>query len=188
MVSSEPVITEFMQNASPSQIRTFVASCAERMAQLFTGVVGMDATRSLDVESAIDCLDLLWKPQSQASWGEKVEKLGALPELVGEEEPSGLLAYAYDAAATLYYAAKYRETGSIVDAVSCSNHALNSAEFVSEELADGVDRYEIELGNQRADIASVCGSDDPGDHDLLQFMRERAREQARARLVELTSR
>ncbi|WP_328414324.1 hypothetical protein OG542_28070 [Streptomyces violaceus] len=187
MVSPEPVIAEFIQRASSGQIRAFVASCAERMAQLFTGVVGTDVTRSQDVDSAIHCLDLLWQSQPQVSWGEIVADLGSLPELAGDEEPPGLLAYAYDAAATLYYAARYRETGSVVDAVSCSNHALNSAEYISEELADGIDRYDLELGNQRADIVAVTGTGDPGDRDLVQFLRARAQKQARARLAELTS-
>ncbi len=186
-MSPQSAISEFIQSATSGQIRAFAASCAERMAQLFTGVVGTDATRSQDVDSAISCLDLLWQSQRQFSWGEIVERLGNLPELTGEEEPPGLLAYAYDAAATLYYAARYRQTGSLLDAASCSNHALNSAEYVSEELADGVDRYEVEFASQRAGIASVRGTDDSGDCDLVYFMRERARRQARARLAEIVS-
>jgi hypothetical protein len=63
----------------------------------------------------------------------------SLPELQ-EEEPQGFSAYAYDTAAALCYAVRCRENGDLVDAVSCSNHALNSVEYASEELADGVDR------------------------------------------------
>ncbi|MBY8868819.1 hypothetical protein [Streptomyces sennicomposti] len=187
MVSIESTIREFSESASPGQMGIFVASCAERMAQLFTGLVGANAERSQDVELAIRCMDLLWQSQPQISWDEIVESFSSLPELAGDEEPPGLLAYAYDAAATLYYAARYRATGNLVDVTSCSNHALNSAEYISEELDDGVDRYEIELQNQVADIASLSQIGNPDDHDFIQLMRGRAREFARARLTELTS-
>jgi hypothetical protein len=155
------------------------------MAQLFTGLVGADSARGQDVDLAIRCLDLLWQSQPQISWSEIAENLSSLPELAGEEEPPGLLAYAYDAAATLYYAAKYRETENLADVISCCTHALNSAEYISEELDDGVDRYEIELRNQEVDIASLLQSVNPDGCDLVQSMRDRAREFARARLAEL---
>ncbi|WP_217281411.1 hypothetical protein [Kibdelosporangium persicum] len=157
------------------------------MAQLFTGLVGSDVARAQDADMAIRYLDLLWQSQPQISWGEIAENIRSFPELAGDEEPPGLLAYAYDAAATLHYAAKYRETGDLVDVISCSNHALNSAEYISEELDDGVDRYEIELRNQEADIASLSRTEDPDDHDFVQVMRVRAQEFSRARLAELIS-
>ncbi|EGX55929.1 hypothetical protein SZN_30407 [Streptomyces zinciresistens K42] len=187
MVSIDSTIREFSESASSGQMRIFVASCAERMAQLFTGLVGTNTERSQDVELAIRCMDLLWQSQPQISWDEIAESFSSLPELAGDEEPPGLLAYAYDAAATLYYAAKYRKTGNLVDVASCSNHALNSAEYISEELDDGVDRYEIELRNQVADIALLSQTGNPDDHEFIQSMRGRAREFARARLAELTS-
>jgi hypothetical protein len=186
-VSIESTIREFMESASSGQVRIFVASCTERMAQLFTGLVGADTGRSQDVELAIRCLDLLWQSQPQISWSEIADRFSSMPELAGDEEPPGLLAYAYDAAATLYYAAKYRETGNLVDVTSCSNHALNSAEYISEELDDGVDRYEIELRNQEADIALLSQTGNPDDGEFVPSMRDRAQEFARARLAELIS-
>jgi hypothetical protein len=168
-------------------MKIFVASCAERMGQLFTGLAGAGAGRSQDVDLAIRCLDLLWQSQPQISWDEIAESVGSLPELTGDEEPPGLLAYAYDAAATLHYAAKYRATGNVVDVTSCSNHALNSAEYISEELDDGVDRYGIELRNQEADIILLSQTGSPDDPEFVQSMRDRAREFARARLTELIS-
>ncbi|MFI8892428.1 hypothetical protein [Streptomyces paradoxus] len=74
------------------------------MTPLFTELVGMDATRSQDVDLAARCLDLLWQSQPQVLWREITENLASLRELQGEEEPAGLLAYAYDGVATLYYA------------------------------------------------------------------------------------
>jgi hypothetical protein len=155
------------------------------MAQLFTGLVGSDAGRSQDVDMAIRCLDLLWQSQPQALWGEIARKIRSFPELAGDEEPPGLLAYAYDAAATLYYAAKYRETENLADVISCSNHALNSAEYISEELNDGVDRHGLELRNQKADIDFLLQSSNLDGCEFVQAMRGRAREHARARLAEL---
>jgi len=187
VVSIESNIREFSESASPSQMRIFVASCTERMAQLFTGLVGVSTDRSQDIELVIRCMDLLWQSQSRISWGEMVEIFSSFPELAGDEEPPGLLAYAYDAAATLYYAAKYRESEDLACVISCSNHALNSAEYISEELGDGVDRYEMELRNQVADIALLSQTGNPDDGEFIQSMRSRAREFSRARLVELTS-
>jgi hypothetical protein len=166
-------------------MRIFVASCTERMAQLFTGLVGSDAARSQDVDTAIRCLDLLWQSQPQISWSKIAEIISSFPELAGDEEPPGLLAYAYDAAAALYYAAKYSENGNLSDVISCSNHALNSAEYISEELDDGVDRYEIELRNQESDIASLLRTSSPYDREFVQALRGRAREISRTRLAEL---
>ena len=180
-------IREFSESAISGQMWIFVASCAERMAQLFTGLVGASAERSKDVELAIHCMDLLWQPQPQVSWDEIAASLRSLPELAGDEESPGLLAYASDAAATLYYAASFREAGNLVDVTSCSSHALNSAGYMSEKLADGVDRYEIELQNQLADIALLSQAGNLDDLNVIQLMRERALEFARARLAELTA-
>lgn len=187
MVGIDAKIREFSEGASSGRMWIFVASCAERMAQLFTGLVGANPERSQDVELVIHCMDLLWQSQPQTSWDQIADNFSSLPELAGDEEPPGLLAYAYDAAATLYYAARYRETGNLVDVTSCSNHALNSAEYISEELADGVDRYEIELQKQLADIAFLSQVGNSDDRNFIQSMRGRAREFARARLAELTS-
>ncbi|KOG90572.1 hypothetical protein [Streptomyces varsoviensis] len=187
MVSIESTIREFSESASSGQMRIFVASCAERTAQLFTGLIGANGERSQDVELAIRCMDLLWQSQPQISWDEIAESFSSFPELTGDEEPPGLLAYAYDAAAMLYYAARYRAAGKLADVISCSNHALNSAEYISEELEDGVDRYEIELQNQVDDIALLSQTGNPDDHDSIQLMRDSAQKFARARLAELTS-
>lgn len=185
MVSIESTILQFSESASEFQTAIFVACCAERTAQLFTGLVGSDIGRSQDVDLAIHCLDLLWENAPQVSWGEIAERISVFPELVGDEEPPGLLAYAYDAAATLYYAVKYRDTGCLTNMISCSSHALNSAEYISEELDDGVDRYENERRNQEADIESLLQVGGPHSNDVIQGMRGRARELSRSRLTEL---
>ncbi|MCA2211722.1 hypothetical protein [Jidongwangia harbinensis] len=164
----------------------FVAACAERMAQLFTGPVGADTARSPDVDTVIRCLDLLWQYPSGTAWGEIAEAMKQFPELTGDEQSPGLLAYADDAAAAVYYAVKYRKDGDLTSVASCSNSALNSAEYISDLLDDGVDRYEIEVQNQQADMATLSGADASGD-DLVRSLRERARESSRTRLTELMS-
>src|SRR4051812_27360004 len=128
MVDLESSIREFVERTNPVRTSIFVASCAERMAQLFTGLVGADGARLRDVELAVDCLNLLWEPSAQAPWDQLAERLRSLPELTGDEESTGLLAYADDAAAALYYAVKYRQDGALELVISCSNSALNSAE------------------------------------------------------------
>lgn len=187
MVSVEVVIRDFSERASSREIGIFVASCAERMAQLFTGLIGSDVARPQDVELVIRCLDVLWLPNPlRSSLEEMVGQIGSFPELMGDEEPLGLMAYAYDAVATLYYAARYQTGGDLTDVISCSNHALNSASYVSDELDDGVDRYEIESRNQKADMAILLRLHGSDGRDSVQVIRDRARELSRERLFELT--
>ncbi|WP_418277017.1 hypothetical protein ACNHYB_03640 [Isoptericola jiangsuensis] len=158
------------------------------MAQLFTGLVCGSAERTQDIEFTIRSMDLLWQADTQTSWDEIAARFRSLPELRGDEEPPGLLAYAHDAAAALYYAALYRATGSLVDVTSCSNRALNSTGFISDKLDDNVNRYEIELQNQIADIALLSRVGNSDRCDVIEAMRARAQSLGRARLAELTSR
>ncbi|MFF3453710.1 hypothetical protein ACFYXH_05130 [Streptomyces sp. NPDC002730] len=56
-----------------AHVEAFVASCAERMAQVFTGLRGDDLARSGDVDVVIRLLDDLWdseiyKTHSRATW------------------------------------------------------------------------------------------------------------------------
>ncbi|MFW6638498.1 hypothetical protein ACOALZ_00485 [Nocardiopsis algeriensis] len=188
MVKIESIIQEFYEKEEGWKIQVFVASCAERMVQLFTGVVGADPSRSQDVELVLRCMDLLWSPDSNKPWALVAEEIYLLPELAGDEEPPGLLLYAYNAAAALYYATKYREAGDLESVISCCNHALNSAEFISEQLDDGVDRFIIEVERQKNDIEELCKFKSPDKGEVVGFMRGRGQVVGREILADLLGR
>lgn len=186
VVSQEQVVQGFLESSSVRQIRYFVAACSERLAGLFTGVVA-SPDRARDIDLFVDSLDLLWGVQEDVDWSALHSSVGLFPELQGAEEPGGELAYAADAAATLYYALRFGATHDLVDAASCSNHALNSAGFASDWIADEVDRYRLELENQSSDISVLSRLDvfeSDGGRDI-QRMRDRARRIARERLLEI---
>ncbi|WP_245796377.1 hypothetical protein [Actinacidiphila alni] len=177
---------QFLEVGTAAQVKVFAASCAERMAQLFTGVVGRDAERLSDVELAIRCMERLWEFEADGQWDELSQSFESLPELSGEDEPMGALAYAYDSAACLYYASVYRGTLDSVNVQYCSNHALNGAGFMSGELSDGVDREEIELECQLRDIGDLSLEVMPNiPQGLVASIRARSRELSRIRLMEL---
>ncbi|MYU56266.1 hypothetical protein GTY53_30880 [Streptomyces sp. SID7805] len=185
MVSYETTLRHFLSSGDVERAGLFAASCAERMAQLFTGVVGTDPARAADVELVVDCLDRLWSTAATHPWEELADRLLRLPELAGEEVPDGLYSYAYEAAGALHYACKYRETHDTTHIESCCNHVLNAAEFISDEIGDGVDRYEVECTRQLADISDLSSAPRAFDDSLRQALRDRSREHSKALLAEL---
>lgn len=53
-------VADGLRTGEPERIAMFTASCAERMAQLFTGLRGDDPGRAGDVEILLEVLDELW--------------------------------------------------------------------------------------------------------------------------------
>ncbi|MEW1659730.1 hypothetical protein [Streptomyces sp. NPDC093707] len=185
-MSYETMLQQFLDSSDAEQAGLFAASCAERMAQLFTGVVGTDPARVADVELVVDCLDRLWSTTATHPWEELAHRLLLLPELASEEVPDGLFPYAYEAAGALHYACKYRETLNTEHIESCCNHALNAAEFISDEVGNGVDRYEVECALQLADIVDLTSTSGAVDSLLREALRRRSQERSRELLEELT--
>ena len=188
MVADGDVVKDFAERGSIPQCAVFVASGAERIAQLFTGIVGRDERRVADVELVIECLDRLWEPGADdlSIWSDRAERLAGLPEFDGDLEPAGIAAYAYDAAAVLLYAVSFRMTKDRVNIDYCCNHLVNSAGFISDELADGVDRVELERSRQEQDIRDILSVSDSTTNEGIIAIRERSRQASRHMLGELT--
>jgi hypothetical protein len=175
----------FLAEAPVEQMRMFLASCVERMAQLFIGIVGRDPDRRVDVDLAVSCLDGMWDLGSNAQWSDVSRSFSQMSEIAGDEEPSGISAYAYDAAACIYYGAEFCSRLDVQDIRHCANHALNSAGFVSELIGDGIDREEIEFGLQVADVTDLGGAVGSSVVSIGRNLRTRSQVSARARLIEV---
>jgi hypothetical protein len=169
-------VDQFLAQGSVGRTKIFTASCVERMAQLFTGIVGRSSGRESDVERAIQCLDQLWEVDSRTQWADTAAAFNEMPELAGDEEPPGVLAYAYDAAACLYYGAEYRRSLDSSNVRYCANHALNSAGFVTDLLDDGIDRLRNELDAQARDIRELQEVSDDAVERVIETLRNRSRE------------
>lgn len=125
-------VIDSLQGADDRSLLVFTASCAERAAQIFTGLRGDDLTRSADVDVFIAILDELWAFELDgAAFSARVGELGRFSELVradDEEEFSDTDdVFSLWSILCLRYAASYRANRDVEDAIRCAHINLNSA-------------------------------------------------------------
>jgi hypothetical protein len=113
-----------------------VAGCAERVAQVFAGIRGIDPHRVLDVVYLLGVLDDLWLTAGvvPSRFEEHVMALLAFPELVPPDEDiigTADVAAVY-AALVVLHAAEFRATGDIDEALSCASATLTFLEMVDQ--------------------------------------------------------
>jgi hypothetical protein len=166
----------FLAEGTEAQLALFAASCVERGAGVFFLAVAPDAGRAADADAFLELLDDLWGATTltPADRHERQERIDGFAEMQGDEEPPGILAFAYDAVAAMYYAYSYLVSGDVENITYCSNHMLNSAGFI-DNAADSGDRHHA------TEIAAQLG-----DMDLVSegrtLDRERSRELGRDRI------
>jgi hypothetical protein len=187
MVVDEAVAVA-IRGASQEQIATFVASCAERMAHIFTGLHGDDPKRGKDVELVIHAVEDLWKLETpKGSFRSCVETLEGFHELEpSDEEIIEVVAiYTFYSILSLRYAALYRFSSDAEDALRCAHACLTAMGQLDQNLPD-TDFFSQEKESQRRSASAPNLRD--GNSGALSRIREHDRTIGRERLVAIQRR
>jgi hypothetical protein len=128
------------------ELRIFVASCAERLSQVFCAIRASDPSRAEDIAYVVESLEDLWNLEIPAEpFGARRERLESFPEF--EPTEVGLIEvadiYSFYGLLVLMYAVGCAASGDPREAVSCAHVALTAmgqldqnivgASFFSEE-------------------------------------------------------
>ncbi|BEL11700.1 hypothetical protein Q0Z83_098910 [Actinoplanes sichuanensis] len=110
--------------------RAFVAGCAERVAQIFTGLRGPQISRSLDVETFVNALYSLWSGVSVTTYSRLLEQVERFEEFEPSEEGISDTAeiYAMYSALALRYALACAASDDPEFAVKCGHVMLTAME------------------------------------------------------------
>ncbi|WTW92415.1 hypothetical protein OG216_03090 [Streptomycetaceae bacterium NBC_01309] len=186
MVVDEAVATT-LRARPQAQVATFVASCAERMVQIFTGLCGGDPARGGDVDFVVGTMADLWRSDIPVDrFRSGVATLDGFPELAPDEEFTGVAdIYAFYSVLVLRYAALYRSGADTEDALKCAHASLTAMAQLDQNLP-GAEFFAQEAeSQQRALSAPPLG--DSNTVPLSQLM-ENDRVVSRERLAALHSR
>lgn len=178
-------VAESLRGSERVELAAFVASCTERMAQLFTGLRGGDDTRVEDVDLYLGILDELWLPSMTSNvFAARMEGLEEFPELQPSEE--GLVdavdIYAFYAVLCMRYAVLCRANGEPEDAVRCAHACLTALGQLDRNFPQGA-FFEREHENQRLIL-----HDDLSSSESLLRLRKSDRDASRERLLAVNSR
>lgn len=139
MVVDEGVASA-LRRPGDTNTRLFVAGCAERMAQLFTGLRGGDPERAADVDLFVLALDELWDSRSlDEVFATRLASLEAFPELQPDEVELASVAdiYSFYAVVVARHACAYRASGAAEDALRCAHAALTAMGQLDQNIAGG---------------------------------------------------
>ncbi|MEO3928587.1 hypothetical protein ABGB07_32715 [Micromonosporaceae bacterium B7E4] len=162
--------------------RLFVAGCAERMAQLFTGIRGVQDWRSHDVEVFIASLDELWGGSVAETCEDLLREVERFEEFGPSEEGVSDTAdiYAAYSALALRYALSCVVRDNPTFAIKCGHVILTAMgqmdRAVSSDLFEEERRFQARYG------VAFGNRPDP------QEFRQECQESARRRLEILLSR
>lgn len=181
----DAAVAELLRAGNPAWSAAFAASCAERMAQLFTGLRGGDPGRADDVDLYVEVLDELWNPDAASSaFAERVAALDRFAELRPSEE--GLVdvadIYAFYGVLCLRYAVLCRATGDPEEAVRCAHASLTAVGQLDRNVPHS-SLFEAERHHQRRWL--LAGAALPGS---LRRLREEDRDASLERLLAVNSR
>ena len=143
------------ERADPQVCDNFVAGCAERMVQIFTGLRGSDEARRDDVDLMLAVVEALWRddvPSSQ--FDDLATRLERVPEFASEDV---LLAvediHSFYAALVVRCAARYRADQLAGDAVECAHVSLTAMGQIDQNVANSAlmsREYEMQRRSARA--------------------------------------
>lgn len=181
----DKVVEGAIRAHSQAHVAIFVASCAERMVQILTGLSGEGAARRGDVEIAIRLVEDLWSPAvPSAVFLDYTRSLEEFHELQpSDEEIVDVVGiYSFYSVLVLRYAAMYRYGGDVEDAVQCAHvsltamgqldHSLDGAEYFAQEAE--LQQHSVSLGNRDAKLVRrLRGNDQAVSQDRLLAIRGR---------------
>jgi hypothetical protein len=122
-------VATFLEGAPQQALCVFAASCAERMAQVATGLLAESGDREDSAEVCVDTVDALWSRASGSSdVGLRPELFDEFPELQPHEEGLNDAAdiYAVYSLLTLKYAAQCASGEGASAAKRCAHIALTA--------------------------------------------------------------
>ena len=184
MVVDEAVAAA-IRRQSQDQIATFVASCAERMAQVFTGLSADDPARNGDADAVIRIVGDLWSPAiSSAAFRDYVTSLEGFRELEPSDEEIVDVAgiYTFYSVLVLRYAVLYRSGADVEDALKCAHASLTAMGQLDQNLRGA------EFLAQEAELQRHVSSLSDRDADFIQRLRDHDRAVSQERLAAIKSR
>ncbi|GAA1936989.1 hypothetical protein GCM10009716_49160 [Streptomyces sodiiphilus] len=187
MVVDEAVAAA-IRGQSYVQVSAFVASCAERMVQIFTGLCGGDPTRSSDVDFAVHAAGDLWESGiPSASFRSHVETLEGFQELKPSDEDIVEVSeiYAFYAVLALRYASLYRSSSDSEDALKCAHACLSAMGQLDQNLPGA--KFFAQEAESQLHALSAPPLENLNSGNLSQ-LRERDRAVGRERLAAIQSR
>ncbi|MEU3648884.1 hypothetical protein AB0E59_36305 [Lentzea sp. NPDC034063] len=181
MVAVDDALSRFLGEAGEGALTLFAASCVERGSGVFFLALAYDESRGGDVEEYARFLDDLWSGTSLSLRDRESHqgRIDSFPEMQGEEEPPGIMAFAYDAVAAMYYSYAYLVSGDSINVKYCSNHMLNSAGYIDDAVPGSSNRYEDEIAEQLGAVEALSSDLSKVEAAVL---RERARAMGRDRV------
>jgi hypothetical protein len=140
MMLVEPDVAEALRIGDESKAALFVAGCAERMAQVFTGFRARDPARGRDLETYIGVLQSLWDPVAPAEvFGEGAGELKEFPESqpTDLEFTSVVDIYSFYAVLVMRYAVRYRSAVDVEEALRCGHAVLTAMGQLDQNIPQG---------------------------------------------------
>ncbi|MFX4295385.1 hypothetical protein [Streptomyces bohaiensis] len=153
------VVAAAIRRQSRAEASVFVASCAERAAQIFTGLSGLDPARGMDVDVAVRLVEDLWAVEASSI---DFQRYLAAVEEFREFEPSGEERvevggiYSFYSALVMRYAALYRCSMDIEHALKCAHVSLTAMGQLDQNLPKAVFfAQESQVQRQVSSLADV---------------------------------
>ncbi|MFF5981430.1 hypothetical protein ACFY78_21525 [Streptomyces olindensis] len=177
-----------LKGQSQHHVAIFVASCAERMVQLFTGLLGADSRRISDVDTVVRLQGMLWDMDAPAdSFQAHVTSLDGFQELLpSDEEISDVVGiYSFYSVLSLRYAALYRASGQVEDALKCAHACLTGMGQLDQNLPESLHfAHEGDLQQQTVFMPQLEATNSA----VLSRLKERDRAVGRKRLEAIRNR
>jgi hypothetical protein len=184
----DEAVASALRELSPTRVEVFVASCAERMSQIFTGLRGTDPLRGEDIDNVVRLLGALWDADASADvFQGPAESLSRFPELQpsDEEVVDVTEIYSFYAVLVLRYAAQHRVSGDSEAALQCAHACLTAMGQLDQNLS-GSALFAQEAECQRRVVSQIT-SEEPSP-ELLSRLRDSDRTISRERLAAVLGR
>ena len=181
----DAAVAESLRRGERVRGAVFVASCTERMAQLFTGLRGGDPIRAEDVDLYLAILEELWSQNlPDRVFSARMKALQGFAELQPSEEELVDVGdiYAFYGVLCMRYAVLYRANSDVEDAVRCAHVALTALGQLDRNIPQSA-FFESESESQRRAMLVDIDTERP----LLQ-LRDDDRAASRERLLAVSSR
>ncbi|MGW6616992.1 hypothetical protein ACWGA0_26540 [Streptomyces erythrochromogenes] len=133
----EAEVAEALRNRGIEVASIFVASCSERMVQVFSGLQGGEDSRDADLDCAISLVESLWDPDASLEvFSRAASALEEFPEMQPTETGlTGIVeVYSFYAVLTMRYAALCRANGDVESALKCAHACLTAMGQLDQNL------------------------------------------------------
>nr|WP_157529060.1 hypothetical protein [Kibdelosporangium sp. MJ126-NF4] len=162
----------------------FVASCAERMVQVFTGLRESELDRKGDIGATVGAMNSLWDAElASEAFSVHLDKVMGFVEMApSDEELEGVReVYSAYGVLALRYALRYRVGGDIEDVIRCAHVNLTAMGQLDRNVANGhffneeqrIEREAVRLGYADVDTADIRQSDQAISRERLNVIRQR---------------